>query len=120
MSWKHLSSPTEELDEVAGEREIWASLLKIWIKGKNGLRDINVTFKNSSGFHLILFIYQELTSVIQSSLYCRNYNTTEITKEKCVSYLYEIVNFNVESQSLYVSLSLLFGDVSIKQHILSD
>lgn len=90
MSWKHLSIPTEELDEVAGEREIWASLLKllptqIWIKGKNGLRDINVTFKNSSSFHLILFIYQELTSVILKAV--RNYNTTEITKEKFVSYL---------------------------------
>lgn len=74
MSWKHLSIPTEELDEVAGEREIWASLLKllptqIWIKDKNGLRDINVTFKNSSSFHLILFIYQELTSVILKAVY---------------------------------------------------
>lgn len=42
---------------------------QIWIKGKNGLRDINVTFKNSSSFHLILFIYQELTSVILKAVY---------------------------------------------------
>ncbi|KAK0142203.1 hypothetical protein N1851_020089 [Merluccius polli] len=29
LAWEHLGIPQEELDEVAGEREVWASLLRL-------------------------------------------------------------------------------------------
>ena len=29
LAWEHLGIPREELDEVAGEREVWASLLRL-------------------------------------------------------------------------------------------
>ena len=29
LAWKRLGVPREELDEVAGEREVWASLLRL-------------------------------------------------------------------------------------------
>ncbi|KAK0147912.1 hypothetical protein N1851_012373 [Merluccius polli] len=41
LAWERLGIPREELDEVAGEREVWASLLRLlppvtrpWISGR--------------------------------------------------------------------------------------
>ena len=29
LAWEHLGIPREELDQVAGEKEVWASLLRL-------------------------------------------------------------------------------------------